>query len=374
MTTTLPLPLAPLNTLIPVVCLASLLLAAGFAHASGPILDCEPKDNARPICTFTNPEDMVPLPGDEAILIGEYGESADGHSGGLVVFELDGEKQRTVFKGGERPAVAEKGWGDPTCTTPPTREFNSHGIDLVRRNDGRLQLLVVQHGSREAIEFFEVLGHGTDWRVRWRGCVLAPENASLNDVAGLADGTFYTTKMASLSNPPLFENGMPTEPTGFAFVWSAASGFRKIKGTEGVIPNGITTSPDGRLIYMNASGENSIRKIEVASGRELGRATVASPDNVTWSPDGRLLIASLGGLDPAAFAACHELKRGACGIPFKIVVVDPATMTVLGTLYESDGAPMGGGTVGLQIGQELFIGSFKGDRILRVSLALDPEA
>jgi len=369
--TTTPGPLVPLNTFIPLFCAASLLLAAGFAYASGPILDCERKGNARPICTFTNPEDMVPLPGDQAILIGEYGESGDGHSGGLVVFELDGEKQRTVFEGGAHPAVAEKGWGDATCTTPPTSKFNSHGIDLVRRDDGRLQLLVVQHGSREAIEFFEVQGQGTDWQVVWRGCVLAPENASLNDVVGLADGTFYTTRMASLSSPPLFENGMPTEPTGYAYAWSAVSGFQKIKGTDGVIPNGITASPDGSLIYMNASGENSIRKVEVASGRELGRATVVSPDNVTWSPDGQLLVASLRGLDPAEFAACHELKRGACGIPFEIVAVDPETMTVVSTLYASDGAPMGGGTVGLQIGQELFIGSFKGDRILRVSLDVD---
>lgn len=43
-------------------------------------------------------------------------------------------------------------------------------------------------------------------------------------------------------------------------------------------------------------------------------------------------------------------------------------MTALGPVYESDGVPMGAGTVGLQIGKELFIGSFKGDRILRVTL------
>jgi hypothetical protein len=46
-------------------------------------------------------------------------------------------------------------------------------------------------------------------------------------------------------------------------------------------------------------------------------------------------------------------------------------MTILGTVYESEGAPMGAGTVGLQVGRELFIGSFKGDRILRVALEED---
>ena len=43
-------------------------------------------------------------------------------------------------------------------------------------------------------------------------------------------------------------------------------------------------------------------------------------------------------------------------------------MTALGPVYESHGAPMGGGTVGLQVGSELFVGSFKGDRILRIQL------
>jgi hypothetical protein len=30
---------------------------------------------------------------------------------------------------------------------------------------------------------------------------------------------------------------------------------------------------------------------------------------------------------------------------------------------------MGAGTVGLQVGNEIFVGSFKGDRVLRVKLA-----
>jgi len=338
---------------------------------------CEPVGRARPICGFMNPEDMVALPGGEAILIGEYGKYAPGHTGGLVVFDLRTEERRRVFEGGrdsagaETGSDAEPGWGEAACQTPPGRAFNSHGIDLVRRNDGRLQLLVVQHGGREAVELFEVMGSGTDWRVVWRGCVFAPPDASLNEVAGLPDGSFYTTRMASLRGARELAQNIPTEPTGHAFVWSPEAGFRKIEGTDGVLPNGIATSPDGRLIYMNASGENSIRKIEVASGRELGRLAIQAPDNVTWSPDGRLLVASLTGFDPEHFAACAKSTEGPCGIPFQIVAVDPETMTSLGPIYESDGTPMGAGTVGLQVGQELFIGSFKGDRILRVSLESD---
>jgi hypothetical protein len=353
--------------------LASWALACAPAPPTGPITDCTPKGNARPICTFTNPEDMVSLPGGQAILIGEYGASAEEHSGGLVVFELDSEVRRTVYRGGESNATAEAGWGDASCTSPPSSAFNSHGIDLVRRDDGRLQLLVVQHGGREAIEFFEVLGRGTQWRVEWRGCVPAPTNASLNDVAALSNGDFYTTQMAPIDPPLDLAKGMPTHITGHAFAWSQANtAFRKIEGTEGSMPNGIATSPDGRVIYMNASAEGSLRKVEVATGRELGRVSVDTPDNLTWSPDGRLLTSSLkGDLDAEDFVACATITHGACRIPFKIVAIDPDSMTILGTVYESEGAPMGAGTVGLQVGEELFIGSFKGDRILRVALGED---
>ena len=351
-------------------------VALGFAASAATALaaeekiDCEPKGNARPICIFTNPEDMVPLPGNQAILIGEYAHSGAGHSGGLAIFKLASEERQTLFRGGDSSAVAEAGWGDPSCTSPPTSAFNSHGIDLVTRNDGRLELLVVQHGGREAIEFFELEGQGTDWKITWRGCVPAPPDASLNEVVALPNGDFYTTKMAQLEGALDFENGLPTEPTGHAFAWSASKGYRAIVGTAGIMPNGIAASPDGRILYMNVSGENSIRKIEVATGKELGRAEVSAPDNVTWTPDGRLLVASafVGEIDPAVFAACMAKQHGYCEIPFKIVAVDPATMTTLGTIYESDGTPLGAGTVGLQVGRELFIGSFKSDRILRVAL------
>lgn len=353
--------------------LLSCSLACSQAFAAGPITECESKGNARPICTFTNPEDMVPLPGDQAILIGEYGASAQEHSGGLVVFELDSEKRHTVYRGGEGKAAAESGWGDPSCTNPPSNAFNSHGIDLVRRGDGRLQLLVVQHGGREAVEFFEVLGRGTDWRVEWRGCVPAPANASLNEVAALPNGDFYTTQMAPIAPPLDLTKGMPTHVTGQAFAWSQArAAYRKIEGTEGSMPNGIATSPDGRFIYMNASAEGSLRKVEVETGRELGRVSVDTPDNLSWTPDGRLLTSSLAGdIDGEDFVSCMSITHGACGIPFKIVAVDPISMTILGTVYESEGAPMGAGTVGIQVGRELFIGSFKGDRILRVALEED---
>lgn len=373
--------LAPLSVLITALAFVSLVAGCDVddsvvvsAPDSTPSAgeDCGRKGPARAICGFTNPEDMVPLPGNRALLIGEYGRSADDHSGALVVFDLATESKTVVFRGGDVAAPAEAGWGAPGCTAAPDAGFNSHGIDLVRRDDGRLALLVVQHGSREAVEFFEVRETGTGWQVDWRGCVPSPPDASLNEVAALSDGSFFTTKMASLAGAADLSGGFPDGPTGNAFHWSAEAGYVVVGGTEGILPNGIASSPDGRTIYMNASGENSIRKVDVERGVELGRASVPSPDNVTWSPDGRLLVASLRGIDdPELFEACLAASDRPCPIPFAIVAVDPDSMTNLGVVYENDGQPMGAGTVGLQVGDELFVGSFKGDRILRIALGDD---
>lgn len=239
--------------------LAFLLLSVQASQAEA-IIDCAPKGNARPICDFKNPEDMVVLPGNQAILLGEYGHSR-AVPGALVVFELESEKQYTVFRGGQRKNSAEPGWGDPNCKIPPGKSFNAHGIDLVRRDDGRLQLLAIQHGNREAVELFEVMGDGTDWRVEWRGCVLAPSNASLNSVAGISNGDFFTTQMITLDFD-FSKDLSPGEITGHVYAWSQSdTSFRKVGGTEGTMPNGIVTSPDGRFIYMNASGEHSVKAI-----------------------------------------------------------------------------------------------------------------
>ncbi|MBW2424955.1 MAG: SMP-30/gluconolactonase/LRE family protein [Deltaproteobacteria bacterium] len=353
---------------------ASLLawaLAAAPALGEGDAGDaeCAARDNARPVCGFQNPEDLVVLPGEAALLVSEYGRAAGGRAGRLALFVLADDARHVVFEGGRAPAEAMPGWGDPECQTPPSEAFSPHGIDLVRRDDGRLALLVIQHGDREAVEHFEVQGEGQDWQLSWRGCVAAPDDASLNDVIAFPDGRFYATKMMSLGHDARELFAMPTEPTGEVHAWTPGQGYAVIPGTRAMMPNGLEASPDGAIVYMNASGEGVIRKVEAATGRELGRAEVVSPDNVTWAPDGqRLLIASLMPAKPEVFEACQKLTRGACGVGFSIVAVDAATMKNEGAIYTSDGSPMGAGTVGLQVGNELFVGSFAGDRILRVDL------
>lgn len=353
--------------------------AAGDDSASGfaPILGCESVGRAHPICGFRNPEDLVALPGDAALLVSEYGDVSHAKAGSIALLDIASGERRVVYRGGQESAdtAPTSGWGSPDCSGPPAAAFSPHGIDLVRRaRDGRWSLLVVQHGDRQAIELFEVAEKASEWQVEWRGCVYAPPGADLNDVAGLADESFYTTKMQELGTSTDLMRGFPEAATGHVYGWSPERGYWSVPGTEGMMPNGVETAGDGSVLYMNESAGSAIRKIDTGTGDEIARAEISAPDNVTWAPDGQsLLVASFGEVDPKDFASCHELEVGACPLPFRIVEVDAETMVVKQILFDSAGQPMGAGTVGLRVGDDLFIGSFKGDRILRYDLREDTE-
>jgi len=360
------------SRLLPIGVLLGLFVAgcaSDGAKRQRPITSCEPRGNARPVCGFQNPEDLAVIPGDRALVVSEYGAMEGGRAGALALLNLDTEERRTLFRGGDADDATAT-WGDAACPGPPPPEFSPHGIHVSRRPDGALQLLVVQHGGRESVEFFEVQGSGAAASVVWRGCAVAPPDAWLNSVAALPDGGFLTTHMMSRAEGAgaLVETYQATAtPTGYVLEWQPGRGFEVLENTRSVLPNGIEVAPDGASFFVNASAENEVRRYSRSSGEIEARVSVPTTDNSTWAPDGRLLVASLTA-DTDDFTLCLDLAPGtACPLAFEIVAIDWETLETE-VLYAGEGPPMGGGTVGLQVGRELFIGSFAGDRILRVAL------
>jgi hypothetical protein len=350
---------------------ALFVVALGLASACTriePIQDCEPRGSARPVCKFHNPEDLVALPGERRLVVSEFGGIEGTKPGRLVLYDLATDARTVLYEGGEGAALAAGAdrLGDPTCPGPPSKAFSPHGIDLVRRPDGRLLLLAVNHGGREAIEFFDVATDGTV-ALAWRGCAVPPPESLLNDVAGLPDGGFVTTHMYPRSWGFLRLGFMYLlgRNTGYVLEWEPGRGFKRLPGTDSGLTNGIAAARDGASIYVNASFGNSVRRIERATGRELARATVQGPDNVSWG-NGRLLVASIRA-PISQVMACQGLTGGACPTGFAIVALDPETLAQR-ELYAGSGAPMGAGTAAVEVGDEIVIGSFAGDRVLRVRL------
>ncbi len=347
-----------------------LLLALAACGGGGPVWDCEPVGAARPLCGYQNPEDLAILPDGHTVVVSEYGAMEGGVPGRLSLLDLRTEIRTLAYEGGGAGAPTA-GWGDPRCPGPPPASFSPHGIDLARRPDGAQQLLVVQHGGRESVEIFEALPGDGRWHLEWRGCAIAPPDSWLNEVVALPGGGFLATNMMSRSQgmAALTEGIAGSMPaTGWVYEWGPRVGFRRLEGSEAALPNGIALSPDGESIYLNVSGGGEVWRM-TRGGEIVQRVAVPATDNSTWAADGRLLVASLRGGESGEFETCGELEPGTpCALPFEIVAID-WTDGSTEVLYRGGPPPMGAGTVGLQVGDDLLIGSFAGDRILRVDLA-----
>ncbi len=342
--------------------LSAALFACAPSHEI--ITTCEDANDIHPICGFQNPEDLALLPDGHTVIVSQFGLMDGSKPGNLVIFDSANEATWMGFTGGTSAATPTPNWGDPECPGPPSAQFSPHGIDLARRPDGALQLLVVNHGGRESIEFFEV-ETGDQPALIWRGCAIPPPDSYLNDVVTLPDyGLLATHMMPRHSELVGMLRGGFGFDTGQVLEWRPAGGWRGVAGTEAPFPNGIEVSEDGRSIYLNAYMAGEVRRIDRETGALLARAKVPSPDNSAWGRDGRLWVASHRG-DARDQMACYGLDSGTCPMAFDIVALDPETLEAE-VLVSLEGPPMGAGTIALDLGDEMLIGSFASNRLIRV--------
>ena len=344
--------------------------ALGCGDATPLITSCTAASNIEPICTFQNPEDLAVLPDGRTLVVSQFGSMDGAKSGNLAVFDTLRRSLRVVYPSDDAPAakqLREDGWGDVACPGPPDESLAPHGFDLSTRTDGRLQLLVVNHGGREAIEFFEVTPAGIDTRIAWRGCAVSPDDSYLNDVVAAPEGGLLTTHMMPKSGETMaiLRASLLGSDTGHVLEWSPEAGWSKVAGTDAPFPNGIEIAHDGASIYVNVYLASEVRRIDRKTGELLAYVEVAQPDNITWSSDGQvLLVAShTGGMRENM--TCMDIDEGSCGMPFEIVAIDPNSLARK-TLVAHAGPPMGGATVAVQVGTDLWLGTFAGDRVARV--------
>ena len=352
-----------------IVLVLGLMLLGGCGSPRERITGCAALGELKPICGFSRPEDMEVLGDARTLLISEMGSSQFGSPGSLALFDTRSE---TITRLPQFTEPSDEYWGQASCTTPPGTAFSPHGIDLSRRKDGRWQVLAVNHGGRESVEFFELSDNSAGYHLEWRGCVLPPADSYLNDVVAIPEGGFLATHMYPKSGPTFRSinlhllKGMLGFATGHVVHCDDAGGCNAVAGTATAFPNGIQLAHDGRTMFVNGYLAGEVRKISFPEGRLLGVAKVDAPDNSRWDADGRLLVASHTGSYTDS-RGCYLISEGACGAAFAIVEIDPRTMQSR-TVFRHAGAPMGAATVAQQAGDALYLGSYAGDRILRVPL------
>jgi len=112
---------------------------------------------------------------------------------------------------------------------------------------------------------------------------------------------------------------------------------------------------------------NQLRKHDLASGKVLGSVALDKPDNLSWNPRGNLYVASQ---HASLFQLLESLDKKTPGpslLPFSIYEVNPETMEKTLVLHR-EGKPMGAGTVAVELDGHLYIGSYVGDRMIKVAL------
>ena len=327
------------------------------------MIGCAAAYGIEPDCRFRNPEDIVRVPGTDWLLVSQFGAIDGAKPGSIAAYQPASGRIEELFPVGE--FADERRWGDPQCSPPAVASFSPHGIDLARRDSGEWELLSVNHGARESVEFLELEVSAEGLSLDWRGCALDPDHSSFNDVVAKRDGGFWVTQMSHSGRQWLaLLEALVGIDTGCVYAWTPAHGFAEVPGTSAVLPNGITASADERFLYLaTANGGGEVRKIDAGTGRTLVHRAVAKPDNFSWAEDGRLVVASHAD-SIWELAACRGLARGACGAAFEVLALDPDTLEGFAWLAHR-GAPIGGVSVAVQLGDSLYLGSFAGDRLAR---------
>ena len=365
-------------------------IVGGCASRPQPLPACTSETSPRAICGLMNPEDLARSPDSEWLIISQMAPedrdadpaAAPTRPGRLLAYRIRDARRVTLYPVPEgrsadwemHPEGADSSvplWGDSSCPGPPDpAHWKPHGIDIGRHASGAPLLAVVNHGGREAIEFFEWT-ETVSPALRWRGCVPMVPGAMANDVALFSDGGFVVTQfMPAVTGvgPRLLWSGMKIAAgwqTGQVLRWHPGGRLEPVPGSGGSAPNGVAIAQDERSIYFAEWGGEAVTRVPLDPAQGPPRARVAlgyRPDNLTWSEGGQLLAAGqIGAL--STIIGCGGIPATGCGLDYGVSRIDPEALGAERIL-----SGRGAASVALDVGGELFVGAFTGDQIERFDL------
>lgn len=328
------------------------------------IAGCESVGDIRPVCGMQAPEDIAALADDRHLLLAHFGGMAGGR-GSLSLFDTQTDKLTPLFPPADGDFdTSDASWGAKSCSAPNPASFSPHGTHLHQMADGRWRYLTVNHGGRESVQMFEVLGEGAGTTLAWRGCIEPVADTFMNDVVGLDNGDVIYTRMFHHNSTWEQLTSLVGADTGDLWRWNQSSGLRVLPGTEANQPNGIEISADNRFVFANMYFTGELWKVNAGTGEVVATAPIASADNSAWGTDGRLWLVTHQE-SAANILSCFDDSSKPCGARFVIIAVDPETLE-FEPVFEHRGAPMGAATIAVPQAGRVYIGSFAGDRLISV--------
>ena len=300
-----------------------------------------------------SPEDIVELPDTSWIVVS--GMRSARHPGRLFVVD-----------GAQRTRATELRWKAPAEGARLGAEvFDPHGIASRRLDDGRFELLVVDHGGGEAIDrlVLELDAKGPVITDGFR--VVQPPGTSANAVAYLPDGGFVMTSMFDPTDRQTLQKFANAEKTGQVWRWSISDGWSRFGELQISGANGIAVSPDGSSVIVCEWAARRVWRLDADGTPVSSTETDFLPDNLRWTAEGHLLLAGQSS-EPEAVFGC-EARGECCPLAFKVVRLDPTNLEIepLIAVDEAQAAEQGfgGATGALKVGQNIWVGSFTGERL-----------
>jgi hypothetical protein len=345
------------------------LLALAFLFFTGGVNaddgDCGSVGDYGFVCGPMAAEDLVLVPGTKWII-------ASGMAPGASIMLIDtAQKSWSNLYPGDGPRAVQDMANYGGCPgSPDPGNFISHGLNIRSGKDGHSTLYVVGHGGREAIEVFDVDASSGRPVLTWTGCVMTPDGMAANSVASLGDGSLLVT--IPLQTGRDISEALTGSSTGGVYQWSPGdASFEMIQGTELPYANGIEVSADETEFFVAVSGGFNVIAYTRSNPATRLRATeplTFIPDNLHMGSDGRIVTAGLVLDDPV----CGDLTGAetfdleaftSCPRPFVLRAIDPATMAGTDIATSEAIETFSNITMGLQVGEEIWIGTFAGDRV-----------
>ncbi|WEV77410.1 hypothetical protein O9K63_12515 [Janibacter cremeus] len=318
-----------------------------------------------------SPEDIVEVPDSETAIVS--GLSADPLSTDSVghLYAVDaGTHAVTEIWPGRTWSVDWDRSRFPDCGGAPDPTIASpHGINIEQKGDDVHELYVVNHGGREGVEVFELdLRDGID--LTWTGCVTLPGGTFANGVAPLPGGDeLVVTNFFDPTESDPFSQIFSDTPSGNLMRWSAESGWSVVPESAMAGPNGVVVTREGRTAFVAEWGGRRVHRIPLDGSRANERSAVGRtsvdvplmPDNLRLSREGEVLVTGQD-FTTAEVIACQSDDLANCPTGLEVLAVDPRRMTTH-TIYEGEPKNFRAPTVATPVGDEVWVGAVKGDRM-----------
>jgi hypothetical protein len=324
---------------------------------------CVPAGDLHFICGPHHPEDLVLIPGTQWILVSGLGGALPGSPpgpGDLYLLNAADKRWHSIAQVSLAAVNRDtKLYGD--CPAPDAAQFISHGLAIRVGNNGRHTLYAINHGGRESVEVFAIDARGPEPRLTWTGCALLSASAWLNSVIPLPGEGFIVTSTFDPKDPQAQAKMGGGQYAGAVYEWQPGRGFAPLADARVTGDNGVAISADGRWLYFDwFFGRRVIRLARVGGAQRSTAALDFLPDNIDYAPDGSLYVTGQN-VDPKQLLA--GCPSGTCLHGTTIVKLDPATMKTRVIARLPPNATFSDGTTALQVGDMIFLGSYKGDAV-----------